>query len=313
MDTNCEDYYQDTSVEQAIDDTKATIDHVKKIDPGYSLISPVITPRFAIACTSEMMTSLGELAKEEELPIQTHISENEKEIAFVSQLFPDSKSYADVYDTHGLLTSRTILAHAVHTTPSELQLIKSRGAKISHCPVSNSSLGSGIARVRDMLNSGVDVGLGTDVSGGYSPSILEAGRQALLVSRLLAQKESDDSLKLNVEEALYLGTLGGAKVVGLEDKIGNFEVGKEWDAVLVRLQSVSAEEEGQDGGKFDTVMEQGPVDLFPGQEKWEDKLAKWIYSGDDRCNIGVWVQGRLVHERKEGLIEKEIEERKALV
>lgn len=229
------------------------------------------------------MHSLGALQKETDLPVQTHISENKSEIELVKSMFPDYDSYTDVYDGHGLLGPKTILAHAVHLSEKEIDLIKEREAKISHCPVSNSSITSGTAKVRWMLNKGVEVGLGTDMSGGYSPSVLEVVRQALLVSNHVAM-EGDDSAKLSIEEVLYLGTRGGAKVVGLGDKIGGFDVGMEWDAQLVGMGSV---DEG----------ESGPVDIF-GWETWDERIAKWVFNGDDRNTLAVWVKGRCVHETK---------------
>jgi guanine deaminase len=232
------------------------------------------------------MHGLGALQKETNLPVQTHISENKKEVALVKELFPEHTSYTHVYDDHGLLGPKTILAHAVHLSEEEVDLIKKREGKVSHCPASNSAITSGTAKVRMLLDKGIEIGLGTDMSGGYSPSILEAVRQALLVSRHVAM-EGDDNTKLSIEEVLYLGTKGGAKVVGLEDKIGSFAVGMEWDAQLIGLGSVDVE----DGG--DT----GPVDIF-GWESWDERVAKWVFNGDDRNTMKVWVKGRLVHERK---------------
>ncbi|KFX92020.1 hypothetical protein V490_05599 [Pseudogymnoascus sp. VKM F-3557] len=293
MDSLAPDYYRDASAEQSIADTQATIAHIASIDPSHALVKPIITPRFAPSCSSALLTGLGKLQKETGLPVQTHISENKREIDLVAQLFPESKSYAEVYDTHGLLGPKTVLAHAVHITDEERALIKERGAGISHCPVSNAALASGMAEVRTWLDDGISVGLGTDVSGGYSPSVLEAVRQSLLCSRNLAMGEAGDEAerrKLSVEEALYLGTVGGAKVVGMEGKVGAFEVGMEWDAQLVGMEGVGLEGgfEGADGG---------PVDIF-GWESWENKLAKWVFNGDDRNTLAVWVQGRLVHQRR---------------
>lgn len=261
MDRLSPDYYRDLSSTQGLEDTRATIAHIASIDPGHSLITPILTPRFAPSCSSEMMHGLSAIHKQTNLPIQTHISENHGEMELVKKLFPDQPNYTAVYDSHGLLTPKTILAHAIHISEEEIQLIKQRQAKISHCPVSNSSITSGTAKVRWVLNHGVDIGLGTDVSGGYSASILEAVRQALLVSRHVAMG-GDDEAKLSIEEVLYLGTRGGAKVVGMEDKIGGFEVGMEWDAQLIGLGSVNNEEIG-------------PVDIF-GWESWEDRVAKWV-------------------------------------
>lgn len=285
------EWYRDQSAESSVQDTIATIDHIKRIDPNYTIVSPIVTPRFAPSCTSPLLSSLGTLAKDYGLPIQTHISENRDEIKLVKKLFPEHENYADVYDKHGLLGPKTVLAHAIHLSDAERTLISQRRAKVSHCAASNSSLASGTARVRWLLDGGVDVGLGTDVSGGYSPSILEAVRQSLLVSRLLAVRpEEGEKAKLTVDEVLYLATRGGAKVLGLEEKVGAFEVGMEWDAQLIGLEEVTAD--GRLGG-----ADGGAVDVF-GWEVWEDKLAKWVFNGDDRNTLAVWVKGRLVHERR---------------
>jgi len=140
-----------------------------------------------------------------------------------------------------------------------------------------------------LLEKGVEIGLGTDMSGGYSPSILDAVRQASLVSRHVAM-EGDEKTKLSIEEVLYLGTRGGAKVVGLGEKIGGFGVGMEWDAQLIGLGSVQRSEVGGE-------VDMGAVDIF-GWESWDERIAKWIYNGDDRNTLAVWVKGRLVHRRK---------------
>ncbi|KAI1190674.1 guanine deaminase [Nemania serpens] len=296
------DYYIDESPEQALAATRATIEHVRGIDGGFELVSPILTPRFAPACSTATMTGLSELQKETGLPMQTHISENVDEVELVKELFPSSKSYADVYDAHGLLNEKVVLAHAIHLTEDEADLIAERKAKVAHCPCSNSALTSGVARVRWLLEKGIQVGLGTDMSGGYSPSILEAARQAKLVSNHLiapggqldgSPQEERDRAKLSVDEVLYLATRGGAQVLGLADKIGGFEVGKQWDAQLVDLGAVPDEVAEDD----QTIT--GNVDLF-GWETWDERIAKWVFSGDDRNTKKVWVRGRLVHERAEG-------------
>lgn len=282
------EYYRDVSVESAIADSKASIDYIRSIDPLGEIVQPIITPRFAPSCTTACLTALGQLAKDTNAHIQTHVSENKGEIELVASMFPESKSYTDVYDTTGLLTSKTILAHAVHLTPDEVQLVKSRNAKISHCPASNTALTSGCAPIRDLLNEGITIGLGTDVSGGFSPSILEEVRQAIWVSRFVAMNTSD-AAKLSTEEALYLATRGGAAVVGLENKVGGFEVGMEFDAQMIQLGVV------QEGGDKEGVFEEGPVDVF-GFETGDEKVQKWVYAGDDRNTVAVWVRGRLVHK-----------------
>ncbi|KAI5360569.1 Putative metal-dependent hydrolase, composite domain superfamily, guanine deaminase [Septoria linicola] len=287
------DYYRDESPLTSYHDALACIEHVKTIDPTFSLVSPIITPRFAPSCSKESLNLLGKLHAESHVPVQTHLCENEAEIQLVKDLFPDSKHYTDVYDSAGLLTSKTILAHCCHLSADERSLIKSKNAKISHCPASNAALTSGFAPIRKLLNEGLTVGLGTDVSGGYTPSILAECREALFTSRQLcissgagAVKREDD-VKLSVEEALFLATRGGAKVVGLEDKIGGFEVGMDWDAQMVRL-NLADDELSEDVGL---------VDIF-GHESWDDRVNKWVYGGDDRNTVAVWVKGRLVHRRR---------------
>lgn len=285
MDELSPDYYRDESPEASIANAKACIDYIRSIDAEFELISPIITPRFAPSCSLESLKGLGELHATTGVPCQTHISENKKECELVGQLFPGHKHYTDVYDSAGLLTSKTILAHAVHLTDEERAVIKERRAKISHCPASNTALTSGCCPVRSLLEEGQVVGLGTDVSGGFTASILAECREAIFTSRHIAMN-GNDFAKLSVEEALYLATRGGAQVVGLEDRIGGFEVGMDWDAQMVHLAEVS------ECGELDQSV--GQADLFGG-ESWEDKLAKWVYTGDDRNTHAVWVKGKLVH------------------
>ncbi|MCJ1234053.1 hypothetical protein MMC14_002011 [Varicellaria rhodocarpa] len=304
MDTDLQpEYYRDASAGSAIEDTKATISHIKQIDPENKLVTAILTPRFAPSCTRELLSGLGALHKETSLPIQTHISENTSELALVKSMFPENDSYSAVYDVHGLLTPKTLLVHACHFSPDEVKLVKERGSKISHCPVSNSSLGSGICPVRELLDEGLDVGLGTDVSGGYSYSILAAAREAGVTSRLRTavmdpsiDQAEKDQVKLTVEECLYLATRGGAKCLGLEKMVGGFEVGMHWDAQLVDL----GEQVGSDGYQGGTSA----VELW-GKETWEGKLAKWVFCGDERNTKAVWVEGRLVH----GSLEPELVKR----
>lgn len=323
MDTDLNpEYLRDESPEQAVEDTKATIAHIKSIDPNHALVTPIITPRFVLSCSSPLLSDLGTLAKETNLPIQTHLSENTSEVALVRERFPTHDSYSHVYDTHGLLTPRTVLAHCVHLSPNERKLLSERRSKVSHCPVSNTSISSGLCPVRQLLDDGIEVGLGTDISGGYSASILVAAREAAMVSRTLAaltpeepepeneeKKTADeaqtkhstsvkDRKKLSVEECLYLATMGGAKCLGLEGKVGGFEVGMQWDAQFVQLDVDDDGEEGEGEGEGGGVPgdERGPVELWS-KETWGEKVAKWMFCGDDRNTKMVFVAGRLVHER----------------
>lgn len=324
-------YYRDHDCASAIRDTRETIAHIELIDPKHELLSPIITPRFAPSCTPASLCALGELAKDKSLPIQTHIAENPDEVALVKELYGQG-SYAEVYDKYGLLNHTTVLGHAVHLTADERTLISKRRAKVAHCPISNSSLSSGLCPVRKLLDARIEVGLGTDVSGGWSPSVLAAAREAGAVSRLLSSVERDrpasekrkqDPLKsrLTVVESLYLATVGGARCLGLSDKVGRFECGMEWDAQLISLGAPlhlnysyqccekpeienSPESQINEKAKDEQInrkqggWHEGPVQLW-GIETWEEKMAKWVFGGDDRNTLAVWVQGRLVHHRDE--------------
>ncbi|OAA56952.1 chlorohydrolase family protein [Niveomyces insectorum RCEF 264] len=188
------------------------------------------------------------------------------------------------------LVGRTILAHAVHLTAAEAALVRRRGSKVSHCPCSNSAITSGAARVRWLLDQQIDVGLGTDMSGERAGGGA-AGQP---------HTETDDRAKLSVEEVLYLATAGGARVVGLADRVGRFAVGLAWDAQLIGLTTVDAEggtgRADDDGGEDNNDDETTNVDIF-GWETWSERVAKWLFNGDDRNTKKVWVNGRLVHDR----------------
>ncbi|KAL2832484.1 hypothetical protein BDW59DRAFT_180959 [Aspergillus cavernicola] len=315
----CPAYYRDISPQESLSATKENIAHIHSLDPHGDLVRPILTPRFAPTCSHESLTSLGSLAASHSPPlhIQTHIAENKDEVSLVQTLFPEYPSYAGVYDAHSLLTNRTILAHAVHLSHPEQSLIASRGSKISHCPASNSALGSGIAPVRDLLDAGITVGLGTDVSGGYSPSILEAARQACLVSRLLRhtsrsvpnptsntenEKKTDEGREvLTIEESLYLATRGGASVVDMAEDLGGFETGMFFDAQLIRLGNIVSVPVEEGASKLESESKstsKSVVDIF-GWESWTEKVHKWVWTGDDRNVRSVWVRGRVVHSLEE--------------
>lgn len=279
MDQNTPDYYRDASVEEAKKSDQEVVEYIQSLNKPDHIL-PIITPRFAPSCTSEIMSWQGEYAQKNNLHIQTHISENKGEMAWVKELFPTAKSYADTYHQHGLLTEKTLLAHAIHLSEEELALVKQQKCGLSHCPISNSSLTSGEFPARKILDKDIPFGLGTDVSGGYAPSILATARHGLLVSRHVAMKSENDADKLSVDEVLYLATLGGAEALKLDGKIGSFEVGKKFDAQQIDLETKGS-----------------PVDVFEWElpvsdtTKLENLVHKWLFNGDDRNTTQVWVNG----------------------
>jgi len=157
-------HYIELSSESSVSDTRQLISYIRDLSKTplcahhEPLVQPILTPRFAISCTDDLLSSLGEVAASDpSLRIQTHISENKSEVSFTASLFPAANHYAGVYDMFGLLRNNTILAHAVHLTDDEVDLIKARESGISHCPTSNFNLNSGVAPVGVYLDKGIKV------------------------------------------------------------------------------------------------------------------------------------------------------------
>ncbi|KAK6460615.1 guanine deaminase [Scheffersomyces coipomensis] len=287
--------------EECIDSMNAIINHLHNLNPQDEiLVKPIITPRFAPVCTRDLLFFLGQLSKSHNLPIQTHISENEKEIELVHDLFPDCEDYASVYNKHNLLGESTILAHAIHLTKKERKIIKQKNCSISHCPTSNTFISSGEAPIKKYLyEDEINVSLGTDVSGGFDSSILAIIKHCILVSHHLAMKTKNQKDKLSINDALFMATQGGAQAVGMADQIGTFELGKKFDVQLIDLKS-----EDSNVDVFDwqlpfkehhtSIENHKSLSKDEQSKKMFDLLGKWIFSGDDRNCVKVWCNGRLV-------------------
>ncbi|KAK5996018.1 putative guanine deaminase [Cladobotryum mycophilum] len=226
MDRNSPDYYRDASAEESMQVTRDCISHIRTLDPSGQLIRP----------------SLGALATQDpSLAIQTHFNEAQQEIDATLSLFPGFTNEADLYHSLGLLTPRSILAHCTIMTPYETQKLASLDCGVAHCPTANMTVGGGFmaSPIRSFLSHGIKVGLGTDSGGGYSSSMLDSMRHSLIASYArdaVFPKATEDAAALSLEEVFYLATVGGARVVGFGDEIGNFEVGKEFDAMVVDLR-----------------------------------------------------------------------------
>lgn len=210
--------------------TQENYDNCKKLIAKWhnkARLSYCISPRFALSCTEELLELCGALKKESpNLYIQTHLDENTSEVSNVQKIFPWSKNYLDVYDRFGLVTNRTIFGHCIHTTDDELKLFKKSGAIISWCPISNNFLGSGLFNFERALKHTDKITLGTDWGGGNSLSMFAVLDDAYKVSML-------NSYKLPSMIRWYLATLGAAKALHLEDKIGSFTPGKEADFIVI--------------------------------------------------------------------------------
>ncbi|KUI64215.1 putative guanine deaminase [Cytospora mali] len=280
MNRNAPDYYRDTTVDESLRVTEECIQHIRDIDPESHLLKPVLTPRFAITCEPSLLQGLGRIAaREPEIPIQTHFNEAEQEMQATKSLFPDFDSEVDLYHHYGLLGSRSILAHCCYMSEYELQRLSDLDCGVAHCPISNMTVGGGFmaAPVRKFLHHGINVGLGTDSGGGFSSSILDAMRQALVASNAREAMSMGDDKGLSVEELFYLATLGGARVCSLADKVGNFAVGKEFDSCVIS-----------------TVVDDQIMTMIEPGDSLRIVFEKFVMTGDDRNITDVYVRGRRV-------------------
>lgn len=190
------------------------------------------TPRFALTCSKELMEESGKAAKSLDAHVMTHVAENLDEIKRAKELFPNYRSYLDIYDSLGLLGQKTILAHAIHMDQTDWDVVKERGAGIAHCPTSNLLLESGILDLTNPMIRNIGVGLGSDIGAGSEPALAMVAASA--VTSQSARKVLGKSHRnISAQLALYLLTLGGAKAMGLDRTIGNLEKEKEADFLIV--------------------------------------------------------------------------------
>ncbi len=198
---------------------------------GRGRLRYAVTPRFSLSASDPMLDACAAvLADLEGACFTSHLNENPAEVETVAGQFPDRAHYVDTYDHHGLLGPLSVLAHDVHPTDPELAVLAARGSSVSHCPTSNSALGSGLFPMRRHLEAGVRVALGSDVGAGTGFSIFKEGLQAHFLQHLMGA----DGLPLTAAHLLHLSTSAGAAALGLGDTVGDLSVGKQFDAVLVR-------------------------------------------------------------------------------
>lgn len=270
MDRNAPDYLTDTP-ESGYQASKELIE--KWHNRGR--LHYAVTPRFAPTSTPEQLATVGKLLEEyPDVYMHTHLSENKKEIEWVLDLFPERESYLDVYDHYGLLHKRSVFAHGIHLSDCECQRLADTESAIAFCPTSNLFLGSGLFKLNKMEDKGIRVGMGTDVGAGTSFSILQTMSEAYKIMQL--QQE-----KLHPIKSLFLATLGGAKALHLEDKIGNLEIGKEADFVVLDLHATQL---------MRFRMNQATT--------LEEKLFVLMSLGDDRTVCETYIYGDLAYDAK---------------
>ena len=269
MDRHAPDDLCDTP-ESAYNDSKALIE--KWHGKGRNLYA--ITPRFAPTSTHEQLLKAGQLKAEyPDVYVHTHLSENKNEIAWVKELFPEQNGYLDVYHHYGLTGSKSVFAHCVHLEDEEWDCMHDTDSAIAFCPTSNLFLGSGLFPLTKAWEKQVKVGLGTDIGAGTSFNQLQTLNEAYKVQQLQGQK-------LSAFESLYHATLGGAKALDLDQMLGNFNVGKEADFVVLNLKATQLQDLRQQRAK-----------------NIEDALFALFTMGDDRNIEATYIYGKKAYQQ----------------
>jgi guanine deaminase len=267
MDKNCPEDLRDDA-RSGYEDSLALIEKWH----GKGRLSYAITPRFAVTSSEGQLAEAGRLANEHtDVYVHTHLAENEDEVELIAKQFSWSRSYLDVYEHFGLLRERSVFAHCLYINSQDRQAMADKGGAIAFCPTSNLFLGSGLFDMQAARDKQIRVGLGTDVGGGTSMSVLRTVSEAYKVLQLQGQA-------LPPFDALYLATLGAARALYLDDKIGNFEPGKEADFVV--LDSAATSITSRRLSTSDDVAE---------------KLFALMMLGDDRCVAATYLMGKIAH------------------
>jgi guanine deaminase len=281
--SQCPDYYRDETAASAEAETRAFIRAVAEL-PGNTAkrVLPVITPRFIPSCTDDLLKRLGTVAKETGCHVQTHCSESDWEHGYVKERLGKTDTVA--LRDFGLLTPKTILAHSNHIEDDDADLIKKTGAGVAHCPLSNFYFANAVFPLRAMLDRGLNVGLGTDIAGGHSPSVFDACRHAITASKALndgvdarikPEHRGRPGSAVSFKEAFWLATAGAGGV--LELPVGKLEVGYQFDAIVIDTRAAGSD-----------------IYIHPAEDQPEDKLQKIIFNAR-RNNISrVWVDGKAV-------------------
>ncbi|MFN5220427.1 MAG: guanine deaminase [Cyanobacteriota bacterium] len=241
---------------------------------GRGRLSYAVTPRFAISSTPDDLEAASRLMREHPgVYMQTHLSENPKEIEFTLELFPGRKSYLDVYDYYGLVGDRSIFGHCIHLVDEDFARVKEAGAVLCPNPPSNFFLGSGLFKFAKAKEHGVKVALGTDFGAGNTFSMIQSMENAYKMAQL-------QGYSLSPFEGFYLSTLGGAKALSVDDRLGNFQPGKEADFVVLDTACTPF---------IAWRMEHAKTPL--------EKLFVLMMLGDDRAVKQTYVYGEVAHDR----------------
>ena len=267
MDRDAPEKLRDTA-QRGYDESRALIERWR----GRGRLDYAVTPRFAVTSTQAQLEAAGALAKEfPEAYVQTHLDENHAEIKLVAKLFPEATSYLDVYDRAGLLGPRSVFGHCIHMADAEIARMAESGSVAAFCPTSNLFLGSGLFDAARLTEAGVRIALATDVGGGTSYSMLRTAAEGYKVLQL--NRQSWPALN-----AFYRMTLGNARALSLDDRIGSVETGKEADLVVLDSRATPAMAHRMESAKGDLEVE-----LFALITMGDDRAVKQTYvAGEPR-------------------------------
>ncbi|AJY78030.1 guanine deaminase [Paenibacillus beijingensis] len=280
------EYYRDADTRTALEDTEQFIIEVKRLAESVKQgVYPVVTPRFIPSCTDEALKGLGELAAKHDTHIQSHCSESDWAHGYVQERLGKHDAFA-LHD-FGLLREKSVMAHCNFLDEADAALFAETGTAISHCPISNAYFANSVIPIARWLDKGVDIGLGSDISGGFSPSLFDNARQAVISSRMLedgvnpalpAKQRGVPASRILINEAFYLATAGGGESLSLP--IGRLAEGFAWDAQMI-----------------DTALPGGKLPIFDANEDLHDIFQKIMYLSRPEHIREVWVQGEKVHSR----------------
>lgn len=277
------DYYRDRSAATALLETELFIQEVLELNKQTPQgVYPVVTPRFIPSCTDDSLEGLGVLAAKYDIHIQSHCSESDWAHTFVQERF--GKNDALALNDFGLITEKSVMAHCGFLSEDDMKLFAKKGAAVAHCPISNAYFGNAVTPIARLLNEHqVEVGLGSDISGGFSPSLFDNIRQAVMSSRMLndgvdkdccSEKRGVSGASITLNEAFYLATAGGGESLSLP--IGKLAVDYIWDVQIINTKALP---------------------LFSDEEPLMTLFQKILYLSRPESIDEVWVQGKKVHDK----------------
>lgn len=281
------EFYRDADTSTALADTEEFIVAVQALAKSAKQgVYPVVTPRFIPSCTDEGLRGLGELAAKYDTYVQSHCSESDWAHGYVQERFQKNDAFA-LHD-FGLLRDKSVMAHCNFLDDEDVQLFAETGTAIAHCPVSNAYFANSVIPVAHFHAEGVEIGLGSDISGGFSPSLFDNIRQAVISSRMLedgvnpslpAKERGVPGSRITIHEAFYLATAGGGESLSLP--IGRIEENYAWDVQII-----------------DTKIPTAKLPIFDENEDLHDVFQKMMYLVRPENILEVWVQGERVHSRR---------------